>query len=209
MVPGLILNLYNGTCSAHHYRDARTIVHRGPAYNAVVSLKSHTDGVAYFRAKPVRRRAGRLMMPDTPETAKLKVCLVGDEGVGKTSLIRQFVLSEFDERYVRTVGVVVHKRIVLVPVDGTTYTAYVTVWDILGRNDFAGRYGAAYFAGTGGVLAVCDLTRPETLDGLGKWLDLVYSVAGEIPTIVLANKRDLEQHVRVDEDELLAFCELY
>jgi len=149
------------------------------------------------------------MMPDTPETAKLKVCLVGDEGVGKTSLIRQFVLSEFDERYVRTVGVVVHKRIVLVPVDGTTYTAYVTVWDILGRNDFAGRYGAAYFAGTAGVLAVCDLTRPDTLDGLGKWLDLVYSVAGEVPTIVLANKKDLERHVRVDEDDLLAFCELY
>ncbi|MBI4415453.1 MAG: hypothetical protein HY557_00540, partial [Euryarchaeota archaeon] len=42
--------------------------------------------------------------PSTPrEQVKLKVCLVGDEGVGKTSLIRRFVLSEFDDRYVRTV----------------------------------------------------------------------------------------------------------
>ncbi len=146
----------------------------------------------------------------TGETAKVKVCLVGDEGVGKTSLVRRFVLSEFDERYVRTVGVLVHKRVVVVPVDGAAHTAVLTVWDILGRSDYATRYREPYLANAAGALAVCDLTRPGTLDGLGAWIDRVRGVAGDgIPTIILANKADLREHVRVAEDDLLALCELY
>ena len=149
-------------------------------------------------------------VPTEPgESAKLKVCIVGDEGVGKTSLIRRFVLSQFDERYVRTVGVVVHKRVVVVPVGEATHTAVLTVWDLIGRDDFAGRYREAYFTNSAGVLAVCDVTRPETLDGLGRWLDLLRGVVGDIPAIVLANKRDLTEHVRIADDDLFAFCELY
>lgn len=151
--------------------------------------------------------------PDSPSTpreqVKLKVCLVGDEGVGKTSLIRRFVLSEFDDRYVRTVGVIVHKRIVYVSIDGTTYEANLTVWDIIGRHDFSGRYQAPYLQNAAAVLAVCDLTRPETLVGLSKWLDRVREVAGEVPAVILANKRDLREYIRIADDDLLGVCELY
>jgi small GTP-binding protein len=140
---------------------------------------------------------------------KLKICLVGDEGVGKTSLVRRYVLSEFDERYFRTVGVLVTKRIAYVEVDGGTYGTTLTVWDILGRRDFVGRFDGPYLANAAGVLAVCDLTRPETLDALGAWLDRVRAVVGDVPAIVLANKRDLQEHVRIQEDDLLAVCETY
>lgn len=148
-------------------------------------------------------------MPDRTETAKLKICLVGDEGVGKSALIRRFVLSEFSEKYARTVGVVVHKRIVFVPVEGTVHTASIAVWDVIGKEEFVSRYRDAFFSGASGVLAVCDLTRPETLDSLVRWLERVRAVAGDVPAVVLANKRDLREHVRVDEDDLLAVCELY
>jgi len=144
-----------------------------------------------------------------PDRAKLKVCLVGNEGVGKTSLIRRFVLSAFDERYLRTAGVVVHKRVVFVPADGAMHEAVLTVWDVIGRDEFAGRYREAYFTNSSGVLAVCDLTRPETLDALARWLDIVRDVAGDIPAVVLANKRDMADHVQIEEDDLYAFCELY
>src|SRR3989304_3882708 len=153
--------------------------------------------------------------PGEGDTMKLKVCVVGDEGVGKSSLIRRFVVSEFDDRYIRTVGVVVHKRGVVAkrvvgwPVDGVAHTATLTVWDVIGRDEFVGRYGAAYLAGTAGVLAVCDLTRPQTLDNLGRWIARVKAVAGQGPTILLANKRDMTEHVQVTEDQLLAMCELH
>jgi small GTP-binding protein len=148
-------------------------------------------------------------MPETGETAKLKVCLVGDEGVGKSSLIRQFVRSEFDEAYHRTVGVVVHKRVVYVTVAGATHEAVLTVWDIIGRHDFSERYRDAFFVNASGVLAVCDLTRSATVDSLGQWLERVQEVTGPVPVVVLANKKDLVAHVHVAEDDLLALCELF
>ncbi|HEV8594150.1 MAG TPA: hypothetical protein VGR51_01305, partial [Thermoplasmata archaeon] len=71
-------------------------------------------------------------------------------------------------------------------------------------------YRDPFFSGAAGLLAVADLTRPETLDGLARWLDLAQSVAGDdVPAIVLANKADLREQVRVDEDAILAVCELY
>ena len=41
---------------------------------------------------------------------KAKVCLVGDAGVGKTSLIRRFVLDQFDSKYIKTIGTKVSKK---------------------------------------------------------------------------------------------------
>ena len=149
----------------------------------------------------------RSSTPAATESAKLKICLVGGEGVGKTSLVRRFVLSEFDDRYLRTVGVVVHKRVVyLGPIEGRTYEANLTVWDVLGAPGFVGRYGDAYLANAAGVLAVCDVTRPETLEGLSPWLERAADPLRTVPTIILANKVDLTEHVRITEDDLSAFC---
>ncbi|MCJ2563135.1 MAG: hypothetical protein LN417_03485, partial [Candidatus Thermoplasmatota archaeon] len=50
------------------------------------------------------------MEPNLRGEVKLKVCLIGNGGVGKTSLIRRFVFSEFDERYLYTLGTSVSKK---------------------------------------------------------------------------------------------------
>ncbi len=140
----------------------------------------------------------------------MKICLIGEEGVGKTSLIRRFVFSQFDEKYLRTVGTIVSKKVVtLRPVDGITYHTSLLVWDIMGRRDFMSLYKEAYFARARGILAVCDLTRPETLDALEEWIEGIHSSVGEVPTIVLANKKDMAEHRRLDEDAILALCELH
>lgn len=137
--------------------------------------------------------------------------MVGEEGVGKTSLIRRFVSSQFDEKYLRTVGTMVSKKVVQIgPVDGTMYTLSMLVWDIMGRRDFMTLYKEAYFSRARGILAVCDLTRPETLDVLGDWIDGIHSTVGPgAPVIVLANKKDMADHIRLDDDAILAFCEIH
>jgi len=144
------------------------------------------------------------------ETAKLKICLAGDEGVGKTSLVRRFVLSQFDDRYIRTVGVVVYKRVVFLgPISGRTFAANLTVWDVLGGAEFAGRYGDAYLANAAGILAVCDVTRPESLTGLVAWIERAQASVRKVPAIILANKVDLTGYVRIDEDDLVRFRKQY
>ena len=151
------------------------------------------------------------MTPEMPtKQVKMKICLIGEEGVGKTSLIRRFVLSQFDEKYLRTVGTMVSKKVVsLGPVDGTMFTLHMLVWDIMGRRDFMSLYKEAYFSRARGILAVLDMTRPETLDALTDWMEGINSSVGEVPTIVLANKKDMQEHVRVEEDDILALCELH
>ncbi len=141
----------------------------------------------------------------------MKICMVGEEGVGKTSLIRRFVSSQFDEKYLRTVGTMVSKKVVqLGPVDGSMFTLHMLVWDIMGRRDFMSLYKEAYFSRARGILAVCDVTRPETLDVLGDWIEGIHTTVGDkAPVIVLANKKDMTKHARLDEDAILAFCEIH
>lgn len=144
------------------------------------------------------------------KNVKMKICLVGEEGVGKTSLIRRFVFSQFDEKYIRTVGTMVSKKNLTVgPIDDTTYHTSLLVWDIMGRRDFMSLYKEAYFSRARGILAVCDLTRPETLDALNDWLEGIMSTVGKAPVIVLANKKDMADHVRIEDDDILALCELH
>ena len=151
------------------------------------------------------------MSPEFPvKNVKMKICLVGEEGVGKTSLIRRYVLSQFEEKYLRTVGTMVSKKVVsLGPIDGTMYNLHMLVWDIMGRRDFMSLYKEAYFSRARAILAVCDVTRPETLDALNDWIEGINSSVGEVPMIVLANKKDMQEHVRLEEDDILALCETH
>ena len=59
---------------------------------------------------------------------KAKVCLVGEHAVGKTSLIRRFVLDEFDDRYIVTLGAKVSKKELRFPApDGRPIQIDVTI----------------------------------------------------------------------------------
>ena len=66
---------------------------------------------------------------------KLKICLCGEEAVGKTSLIRRFVEDVFDDRHIATLGAKVSKKEIQakVPDSGDPMRAILGVWDILGQ----------------------------------------------------------------------------
>ncbi len=132
-----------------------------------------------------------------------KVCLVGDQRVGKTSLIRRFVTGAFDERYVSTLGVnVVKKAVCLWGPEGPTAQVDMVILDIMGQREFLETFKEAYFSGTKGVLAVFDLTRRASLRALGDWLMALRRSAGQIPVIALANKADLADQVDIQEEDV-------
>jgi small GTP-binding protein len=133
---------------------------------------------------------------------KAKICLVGDGPVGKTSLVRRYVLNMYDDLYIATIGTKVCRKEVLV-----TYTAHrpmtvdLVIWDIMGEDRIRDVLGDAYFRGASGVLAVCDTTRRRSLERLEVWMKAVESVAGEVPTLVALNKTDLEDSAEFGEAE--------
>jgi small GTP-binding protein len=135
---------------------------------------------------------------------KLKVCLVGERAVGKTSLVRRFVMDEFDDRYIRTLGTKVSKKnIKVVRSDqDKEYHINMTIWDIMGEKSFTDLLQEAFFFGANGVIAVCDLTRKKTLKELKGWVEQVYGIAGEIPVAVLGNKNDLRSRKQLTKKDL-------
>jgi len=128
------------------------------------------------------------------ETVKLKVSLVGEARVGKSSLARRFVYNEFDERYLPTLGANVSRRDFQIdtPSKGPVQVV-MTAWDIMGEPTFRDLLKDAYFAEVQGALAVADLTRPETIEALPDWIGAVESVSGKVPIVVIGNKSDLPE----------------
>ncbi|TLZ97294.1 MAG: GTP-binding protein [Methanobacteriota archaeon] len=128
---------------------------------------------------------------------KAKVCLVGDVAVGKTSLIRRFVQDEFDDRYIATVGTKVTKKTVDVTWKGAPAMLDMMVWDIMGEKGFRALLRDAYFEGSHGVIAVCDLTRKDTFYDLNNWVQMIRKQVGTVPIVFLGNKMDLGERLVV------------
>src|SRR5437867_4046223 len=103
---------------------------------------------------------------------KAKVCLVGEAAVGKTSLIRRYVLDQYDDRYETTLGAKVTKKELRIPIKEKHLEVQLdlTIWDVMGDDTFRELLTKAYFAGARGVLAVADLTRRKTLEGVSGWI---------------------------------------
>ena len=141
---------------------------------------------------------------------KIKVCLVGEAAVGKTSLIRRFVLDDFDDKYIQTLGTKVSKKeLTVTGSDHELVKIDMTIWDIMGQKGFRELLKEAYFYGAKGVIAVAEITRKTTLDDLDDWIEGVYSVTGKIPIQFMANKWDLKDQAEITEEDLTQATKAY
>ena len=127
------------------------------------------------------------------EHIKVKVCLIGEAAVGKTSLIRRYVLDEFDDGYITTLGAKISKKELQLPMPGEegVLNMDMLIWDIMGEKRVRDLLREAFFLGTQGIIAVCDLLRYSTLRAIDEWVESVFQVAGPVPVIYAINKSDL------------------
>ena len=133
---------------------------------------------------------------------KFKIILVGYPAVGKTSLVRRFVLDEFTDKYLMTVGFKVSsKKLVYKNKYGSELELTLMIWDIMGQRNYELSPESA-FLNTKGALMVCDLTRRHTLDHLIDLTTELFNLTEDIPLIFIANKNDLINQVRFGDPEL-------
>jgi len=125
-------------------------------------------------------------------TLSKKICMVGDFGVGKTSLIRRYVENAFSDQYLSTVGVKISRKTLELEREKppTPVALQLMIWDLEGHTRFKS-IAPSYLQGAKGALVVADVTRPETIDRLTEHIDLFGSVNPEGRTIVALNKSDL------------------
>jgi len=122
-------------------------------------------------------------------TISKKICLIGDFGVGKTSLIRRFVESQFSDSYLSSVGVKISRKNVNV-YNVQQNIVQLIVWDLEGSNKFK-QIANTYLQGASGAIIVGDVTRQETLLNMTKYLEMFSSMNPEGLIAVAFNKADL------------------
>lgn len=124
-----------------------------------------------------------------------KICVVGEFGVGKTSLISQYIYSLFSEKYHTTVGVKIDKKQCLVD----DAQVNLVIWDLAGESPLR-TLKPSQVRGASGFLLVADGTRPDTLDIAIALQRKVVEILGPVPFIFLLNKADLVEEWAVDAD---------
>jgi small GTP-binding protein len=114
-----------------------------------------------------------------------KICMAGAFGVGKTSLVRRFVESLFDERYQTTIGVKIDKKVLVV--EGRELT--LLIWDLAGEDEMQ-EVRISYLRGASGFILVADGCRKATLAQAAAIRGRAVAAVGEIPCLLAVNKSD-------------------
>ncbi len=138
------------------------------------------------------------------EFVKKKINLLGDQGVGKTSLVLRYVKNVFGEEYLKTIGTNIYTK----DVSFEEGKIKLIIQDIMGEAGFKiVKRGA--FKGSTGAIAVADITRPNTLESLvNDWIPIYKRNSSEDNPVVLAiNKFDLdEKNISLDKLEKVYHC---
>jgi small GTP-binding protein len=125
-----------------------------------------------------------------------KICLVGDFGVGKTSLIRRFVEQQFSDQYLSTVGVKISRKTL------ESVNLQMLIWDLEGHTKFKA-IAPTYLQGGSGAVIVADVTRQETVERISEHIKLFSSVNPKGSIALALNKSDL-----VEEEKLTKITHL-
>jgi small GTP-binding protein len=130
-------------------------------------------------------------------TEKLKICMVGGTGVGKTSLVSRFARSIFSESYRTTIGVAIERR----DIRRGDRTTELLIWDLSGEDEFQ-NVRPAYFRGAAGYLLVIDGTRTETIETAKTLRARLRAAVGNLPFVVAINKSDLSDAFEVGRGDV-------
>jgi small GTP-binding protein len=122
----------------------------------------------------------------------LKIIVIGEPAVGKTSLVKRFVSGQFTKDYRSSIGTnIFTKKIILEKKTETT----LQLWDIAGQERWV-NIRRPYYSGAKGVIIVGDLTRSNTFDQIEKfWIPDLTQDCSLVPIILLANKSDLSNKI--------------
>jgi len=131
-----------------------------------------------------------------------KILLIGDSGVGKSSILLRFTDDAFEEQMASTIGV--DFKVKTIVLGGKTVK--LTIWDTAGQERFRSLQ-SSYYRGCHGVCLVFDVNERESFEHLQTWLEELelYSTTPQTVKLLVGNKIDLKQR-EVTADEAVAFA---
>ncbi|MHA1669006.1 MAG: Rab family GTPase [Promethearchaeota archaeon] len=120
-----------------------------------------------------------------------KVLLLGDASVGKTSFTKRYCYNIFNPSERLTIGVDFHVK----TIDLHGKKIKLQIWDIGGEERFRFLL-PTYCLGANAAFLLYDITRPQTLDNISEWTNIVRQKGGPVPIMLIGSKIDLEKTQR-------------
>jgi small GTP-binding protein len=133
-----------------------------------------------------------------------KICIFGDKGVGKTTLVNHYLTNKFIDNIQATLGASVHVK----DIEIENGTIKLQIWDFGGQKRFKFLI-SSYARGSAGGIFMFDLTNYETLIALKEWLPEFGKTVRYVPLIIVGGKSDLEEQRVIKREEVLSIMESY
>jgi small GTP-binding protein len=124
-----------------------------------------------------------------------KIILVGDSGVGKTSILKKFINNEFNEDIKCTINIDFFSK--SIKIDKNLYTN-LKIYDTAGQEKYRALI-KNYYQGTDGIILVFDLTNENSFNKLKSWINEVSDNTEKAQIILVGNKADLIER-KIDEE---------
>ena len=118
-----------------------------------------------------------------------KICVVGNGGVGKTSMVLRYCENSFKESYLMTIGSNFSTKTVELA-NHPQLQVKLQLWDLAGQKHFS-FVRPPFYRGATGIIYVFDLTRRSSFADLIEWRDEVEKVIGQKPSVLVGNKLDM------------------
>uniref|UniRef100_A0A8C7KQF6 Ras-related protein Rab-35 n=2 Tax=Oncorhynchus kisutch TaxID=8019 RepID=A0A8C7KQF6_ONCKI len=131
-----------------------------------------------------------------------KLLIIGDSGVGKSSLLLRFADNTFSGSYITTIGV--DFKIRTVEINGEKVK--LQIWDTAGQERFR-TITSTYYRGTHGVIVVYDVTSAESFVNVKRWLHEINQNCDDVCRILVGNKNDDPNSKVVETTDAQKFAE--
>ncbi len=141
---------------------------------------------------------------ETKKNLSLKILIIGDTSVGKTSILLNYVDHVFPEEHIATIGVEYKDKDII----KNGYNIRLQIWDTAGQERFHS-ITKNIFRNTNGVLFVYDVTKRKTFNNIKNWIKDTENMDKDTKGIILGNKIDLEDQRTVENEELKELGDKY
>ena len=129
------------------------------------------------------------------EMIRLKILILGDSAIGKTSLLLKYVDGYFPKIYISTIGVEFKSK--TINLNGMDIK--LQIWDTAGQERFH-CITKNFMKGSDGIIFAYDITNRSTFDNLKNWISEAQEAAGDFEKIIVGNKIDMEERREVTEE---------